>query len=111
MTHINTQSQDIFAIAGVSNLDTEQAASISGGTLDMSDYPNGKGQRVENLSGKYSNLGWFNNKASWYQVKGKRDWLVYPNKNFKGKPLRLKAGSKGNLTGFYNNDIESARVV
>lgn len=29
MTHTSAQSQDIFAIAGISNLDTEQAARIS----------------------------------------------------------------------------------
>lgn len=109
MTHINTQSQDIFAIAGVSNLDQEQAASISGGNLDMSNYANGQGSRLNDLSGNYYSLGWFNNKASWYQNKGKRDYIAYTGKNYTGKAYRLKAGTKGNLAGMANNNFESIR--
>lgn len=109
MTHINTQSQDIFAIAGVSNLDQEQAASISGGNLDMSNLPNGKGSRLNNLRGRYSSLGSFNNKASWYQNKGNRDYIAYTGKNFTGQAYRLRAGQKGNLGGMANNNFESIR--
>lgn len=109
MTHINNQAQDLFAIDGVQELTSESAAAVSGGTLDLSSLPSGKGSRLDNLSGRYSSLGSFNNKASWYQVKGNKDWLAYTGKNFTGQVYRLKAGAKGNLGGNANNNFESVR--
>ncbi|AKG22634.1 hypothetical protein [Calothrix sp. 336/3] len=107
----NIQSQDLFAIAGVSNIDEESAAAVSGGNLDLSDLRNGGGRRLNNLKGRFSSLGGFNNKASWYQLKGNRDWFVYTGKNFTGLRFRIKAGTKGNFAGLANNNIESARPV
>jgi hypothetical protein len=100
--------QDLFAISGVSSLDQESAAAVSGGNLNLSDLTNNRGTRVSLTSG-VRNLGFFNNRASWYQVTGRRDWLVYANNNYTGGARRLRAGTRGNLTGFFNNDIQSAR--
>ncbi len=109
MTYINKQSLDLFAIDSVQELSSESAAAVSGGNLDMSDLYNGKGSRLNNLKGSYRSLGWFNNKASWYQNKGKRDYIAYTGKNFTGKAFRLRAGTKYNLGGIPNNNFESLR--
>ncbi len=111
MTNITKQSLDLFAIDGLQDLSNESAAAVSGGNLDMSDLYNGQGYRLNNLKGSYSSLGSFNNKASWYQNKGNRDYIAYTGKNFTGIGYRLKAGTKGNLGGMANNNFESIRAV
>ncbi|AKG22636.1 hypothetical protein [Calothrix sp. 336/3] len=108
MSHF--QSQDLFAIAGVSNLNQESAAAVSGGTLTLSDFQNGKGT-VAAYNSSRTTLGGFNNKASWYRITGKRDWIVYVRTRFGGTSFRLKAGSSGNLFGVINNNIESIKLV
>ncbi len=114
MSNINQQSQDLFAIPGVNNLDQESAAAVSGGALQLSSGFNGTGARRTLLGGD-RNLGTpprasgFNNVASWYQVTGSRDWFVYTGFNYTGDRRRLRAGSKGNLSGSFNNTVSSAR--
>ncbi|MEH1840027.1 MAG: hypothetical protein V7L20_14965 [Nostoc sp.] len=110
----NKQIKDFYSIEAVQDLDHEAAATISGGdnTLSFSDKKDGKGARLNNLRGNFRSLGTrFNNRASWYKVKGKRDWIVYTGINFTGKIRRLKAGTHGNLTGPFDNDIASAMLV
>jgi hypothetical protein len=114
MSNINKESQNIFnQIAGVEELSNENAAAVSGGALALSDRPNGKGDR-RTLNGGDRNLGrapgvsGFNNRASWYQVSGNRDWIVWTGKNRTGQSRRLKAGSKNNFPAPFNNNIESA---
>ncbi|MBW4561805.1 MAG: hypothetical protein KME32_11745 [Mojavia pulchra JT2-VF2] len=116
MSNINQQSQDPFAIPGVSNLDQESAAAVSGGALLLSDGFNNRAAR-RRLNSSDRNLGsrpgvtGFNNKASWYEVTGLRDWIVYTGKNYTGNRRRLIAGTAGNFSGVFNNNIESARRV
>ncbi|MEH2205059.1 MAG: hypothetical protein V7K53_13440 [Nostoc sp.] len=105
----NKQIKDLYSIEVVQDLSHEAAATISGGGLDLSDGRNGDGARRNNIGRPVANLGSFNNKASWYQVTGRRDWIVYTGQNFTGKSRRLQAGTKGNFTGTFNNDIASAR--
>ncbi|MGF2039372.1 MAG: hypothetical protein RMZ43_029345 [Nostoc sp. CmiVER01] len=105
----NKQIKDLYSIEAVQDLDHEAAATISGGSLDLSDKQDGKGKRLNNIGRPRVNLYNFKNKASWYEVTGKRDWIVYTGVKFSGKSRRLKAGTKGNFTGPFNNDIESAR--
>ncbi|AKG22635.1 hypothetical protein [Calothrix sp. 336/3] len=100
------QSQDLFAIAGVSNLDQESAAAVSGGNLILTDLPFGRGERRTYTSSRRT-LGSFNNKASYYHVTGKKNWKVYYKINGQGGSRILKAGTRGNLTGIANNNIES----
>ncbi|MBW4616640.1 MAG: hypothetical protein KME21_26020 [Desmonostoc vinosum HA7617-LM4] len=109
----NKQIKDLYSIEAVQELSHEAAATISGGNLKFSDKKGGKGARRNFRPG----LGIrtfgssFNNRASWYEVTGKRDWIVYTGVNFTGQLRRLKAGTKGNLTGPFNNNIASASLV
>ncbi|MFN6497055.1 MAG: hypothetical protein RMX65_008630 [Nostoc sp. DedQUE01] len=106
----NKQIKDFYSIEAVQDLDHEAAATISGGVLNLSDKKDGKGARLNNLRGNFRSLGSrFNNRASWYEVTGRRDWIVYTGINFTGRTKRLKGGTHGNLTGFFNNNIVSAR--
>ncbi|MEH1834182.1 MAG: hypothetical protein V7L29_19445 [Nostoc sp.] len=105
----NKQIKDLYSIEAVQDLDHEAAATISGGSLDLSNLKDGKGRRLDNIANPRPSLGNFNNKASWYEVTGKRDWIVYTGQKFTGEHRRLKAGTKGNFTGPFNNDIESVR--
>ncbi|MEH2415220.1 hypothetical protein [Nostoc sp.] len=107
----NKQIKDLYSI-DVQDLSHEAAATISGGALDFSDKKDGKGARLNNLRGSFRSLGSrFNNRASWYEVTGKSDWIVYTGVNFTGRIRRLKAGTKGNLTGPFDNNIASAMPV
>ncbi|MEH2251855.1 hypothetical protein [Nostoc sp.] len=110
MSNINNQTQDLYSIESVQDLDHEDAATVSGGSLDLSDLRNGKGRRLNNLTRSYATLGSFNNKATWYDVKGPRSWFAWSGKNFTGQRFLLKAGTKGNLR-FSNNNIESVSPV
>lgn len=108
MSHINNQTQDLYSIELVQDVDHEAAATVSGGALYLSDYYNGKGYQVK-LTHAYYSLGSFNNKASWYNNTGDKDWYVYANKNYDGKPYVLKAHTKGNFYGYADNNWESAK--
>ncbi|MDZ8137867.1 MAG: hypothetical protein RM049_21595 [Nostoc sp. DedQUE04] len=105
----NQQIKDLYSIEVVQDLSHEAAATISGGALDLSDGSNGDGARRNNIGRAVASFRSFNNKASWYEVTGRRDWIVYTGVNFTGKSRRLQAGTKGNFTGTFNNDIASAR--
>jgi hypothetical protein len=108
----NKQIKDLYSIEAVQDLSHEAAATISGGNLKFSDKKDGKGARRNFLTGRgIRDLGSFNNRASWYEVTGKRDWIVYTGVNFTGKLRRLKAGTRGNLTGLFDNNIASASLV
>ncbi len=104
----NKQIKDLYSI-DVQDLSHEAAATISGGALDFSDKKDGEGVRRNNIGRAVASLGSFNNRASWYEVTGKRDWIAYTGENFTGKSRRLKAGTKGNFTGPFNNDIASVK--
>ena len=110
MSNIN-QTQDLYSIELVQDLDHEAAATVSGGALDLSSLRNGDGARLDNLRGRNASLGRFNNRASWYEVTGNRDWFVYTGENFTGSRRRLAAGSVNNFSGIFNNNVESARPV
>ncbi|MDZ7964572.1 MAG: hypothetical protein RM368_06300 [Nostoc sp. DedSLP03] len=105
----NKQIKDLYSIEAVQDLDHEAAATISGGSLDLSDLKGGKGKRLDNIAKARPSLGKFDKKASWYEVTGKRDWIVYTGKNFTGASRTLKAGTKGNFFSPFNNSIESAK--
>ncbi|OYD95805.1 hypothetical protein CDG76_12845 [Nostoc sp. 'Peltigera membranacea cyanobiont' 210A] len=105
----NKQIKNLYSIEAVQDLSHEAAATISGGALDLSDKRGGEGRRVNNIANTQRSLGGFNNKASWYEVTGNRDWLVYTGENFTGTFKRLKAGTKGNFTGSFNNNIASVK--
>ncbi|MDZ7955801.1 hypothetical protein [Nostoc sp. DedQUE09] len=110
MSNINKQTQDLYSIELVQDLDHEAAATVSGGALLLSNYPTNTGEKLT-VKGKSYSFGKYNNKASWYEVKGDKDWYAYSDKNFKGKRYLLKAGTKANLKNDANNNWESAQPV
>ncbi|MEH2001685.1 hypothetical protein [Nostoc sp.] len=107
MSNIKNQTQDLHSIELVQDLDHEAAATVSGGALDLSSLRNGEGSRLNNLTGRFSSLGSFNNIASWYEVTGNRNWYAWTGRNFTGTRYLLRAGRKGNLGGNANNNFES----
>ncbi|WP_414519361.1 hypothetical protein [Nostoc sp. PCC 9305] len=106
MSNINNQTQDLYSIELVQDLDHEAAATVSGGTLYISTGYNGTGNEI-GLNKGYTDLGSYKNKVSWYKVTGYKGWYAYTDKNYKGKAYYLKPGSQGNLGGNANNNIES----
>ncbi|MCC5669906.1 hypothetical protein LC653_40415 [Nostoc sp. CHAB 5784] len=111
MSHINNQTQDLYSIELVQDLDHEAAATVSGGALYLYDK---YGQKVliDELTGADPDLGSAKNKASSYKVTGTKDWKVWIEEGYKpGKGKTLYAGTSGDLTGTYNNNVESAKPV
>ncbi|MEH2358490.1 hypothetical protein [Nostoc sp.] len=111
MSNINNQTQDLYSIELVQDLDQETSATVSGGALVLSSNARGEGTRRTFSAARNRSLGSFNNIASWYEVTGKRDWFVYTGQNFSGRRLRLGAGKSNNLPASFNDDVESARPV
>jgi len=106
MSNINKQTQDLYSIELVQDLDHEAAATVSGGTLYISKGYNNTGDSI-GLDKGYTDLGSYKNKVSWYKVTGYKGWYAYTGKNYKGKRYYLKPGSQGNLSGDANENIES----
>jgi hypothetical protein len=111
------EAQNIFQqIPGLEEITNENAAAVSGGNLILSDFPNGFGIS-RTLVSSDSNLGLppnvsgFNNRASWYRITGNYDWVVYTGIARTGTPRLLRRGTRGNLTGVFNNSISSAYRV
>ncbi|MDZ7990745.1 MAG: peptidase inhibitor family I36 protein [Nostoc sp. EfeVER01] len=114
MSHINNQTQDLYSIELVQDLDHEAAATVSGGALRLYNGFNFQGQGKV-LTGADKNLGippgvsGFNNKASSYWVTGLKNWIVYTGNSYNGQSKLLVAGTKGNFSGIFNDNIQSAR--
>ncbi|MEH1840026.1 MAG: hypothetical protein V7L20_14960 [Nostoc sp.] len=107
----NKQIKDFYSIELVQDLDHEAAATISGGVLDLSQLNDGKGARLDDIKVATSSLGEFNKTASWYEVTGNKDWIAYTGEKFTGESRRLKAGTKGNFAGTFNNKIKSVKLA
>ncbi|MBD2452211.1 hypothetical protein H6G76_34955 [Nostoc sp. FACHB-152] len=110
MSQINNQTQDLNSIELVQDLDHESAATVSGGALVLSSLRDGEGTR-RTFNGRNPSLGNLNDRASWYEVTGTRDWFAYTGRNFTGTRRLLRAGTVNNLRGIFNNNFESARPV
>ncbi|MDZ7955803.1 MAG: hypothetical protein RMY16_18265 [Nostoc sp. DedQUE12b] len=108
MSNINNQTQDLYSIELVQDVDHEAAATVSGGALILSSLFNGRGTK-RTYTGRNSSLGRLNNIASWFEVTGSRDWFAWTGRNFTGTRYRLRAGRAGDLSGRANNNFESAR--
>ncbi|MEH2242934.1 hypothetical protein [Nostoc sp.] len=109
MSNINDQTQDLYSIELVQDLDHEAAATVTGGYLYLSTGYNGSGSETPPLGKAYPDLGGYDNKVSWYKVTGNKGWYAYTGKNYTGKGYYLKPGSKGNLGGYANNNWESVK--
>ncbi|MEH1960330.1 MAG: hypothetical protein V7L05_10685 [Nostoc sp.] len=106
MSNINNQTQDLYSVELVQDLDHEAAATVTGGTLYISTGYNGSGSETP-VGKAYTSLGGYNNKVSWYKVTGNTGWYAYTGQNYTGKKYYLAPGTQGNLGGYANNNIES----
>ncbi|MBN3872810.1 hypothetical protein, partial [Nostoc sp. JL33] len=64
------------------------------------------------LAKGYTDLGKYDNTASWYENTGNKGWYAYTGKYYTGDRYYLPPYSKGNFKGYSadaNNDIESVR--
>lgn len=123
MSTTDKQSQDLNQIAGVQDLNNENAAAVSGGVALLGNCFDFKG-RQRKLSAKpgqgFKSLGFFNNKASSIGITPGEEWSFWTGKNFKAGgdttavSITLGAGIY-NLNEFpfdlFNNDIESVKRI
>jgi Peptidase inhibitor family I36 len=109
-------SKDLFVIPGVSDLNQESAAAVSGGALILYDGRNGTGARRTLISGD-RNLGFppgvsgFNNRASSYRVTIPSRWRVYTGINYTGASRIVSFAGTRNFLFPFNNTISSARRI
>ncbi|WP_375507139.1 hypothetical protein [uncultured Nostoc sp.] len=109
MSNINTQ--DLYSIELVQDLDHEDAATVNGGKLYLSGGYNNTGYEIAASKG-IKDLGKYDDTASWYQVTGNKGWYAYTGKYYTGDEYYLAPYSKGNFKGNLagaNDDIESIR--
>ncbi|XHR82930.1 MAG: beta/gamma crystallin-related protein [Gloeotrichia echinulata GP01] len=110
MTNINNQSQFLDKIAGLEDLDHENAAVCSGGKITLFDGPNLTGESVSFVA-DVKNLGNFdfNDKASSIRVFGGHSWQLFGNVHFRGANNIFGPGSY-NL-GALNNQVSSLKKL
>ncbi|MFK0732270.1 MAG: beta/gamma crystallin-related protein [Gloeotrichia echinulata HAB0833] len=108
MTNINNQSQVLDKIAGLEDLDHENAAVCSGGRITLYDGRNKTGTAVSFGGGSVANLTrfGFNNKASSIGITNGQTWTLWRDANFKGNSITYGPGHY-NLAGIFNNSISS----
>lgn len=108
MTNINNQSQVLDKIAGLEDLDHENAAVCSGGIAILYDRRNFSGDSRILFGGSSGTLGNFNNKAASIEIFSGL-WKFWTRKNFSGSNVTLGVGAyrlEGSLNTF-NDNIES----
>ncbi|MEH2317038.1 hypothetical protein [Nostoc sp.] len=113
MSNINNQTQDLYSIELVQDLDHEAAATVSGGVpgLVLTTDADGEGSR-RTFTGDNPSLGTFDNETSWFSLdEGNKDWFVYTGENFRGRRGFVKAGTSANFNSTFNDNIESAKPV
>jgi Peptidase inhibitor family I36 len=109
MSYINNQTQDLYSIELVQDLDYETAATVSGGALRLWSGFNGTGASIV-LTGAGSIPANFNNVASSYRVTGNQLWYGYTGFNYTGTRFLLTPSGVKNLLGNANNSISSVRL-
>lgn len=115
MTHINTQSLDLFAIDSVQDLSHEAAATVSGGAVVADvvlwDRQIGKGRSFSTNKAipDLRKVG-FNNIASAVQVTNNQKWAFYDLPNFKGK-VEIVGPDEARRLVKLNNRVSSLRAI
>ncbi|MBE9106897.1 hypothetical protein IQ229_18785 [Nostoc cf. edaphicum LEGE 07299] len=113
MSHINNQTQDLYSIDLVQDLDQEAAATVSGGALIL--YSHTGASRIITSSDK--NLGAppgvanFNNVASSYRVTNNQLWYGYTGLHYTGTRFLLAGSAIKNLLGGAKKTISSVRLA
>jgi hypothetical protein len=116
MSHISKQTQDLYSIELVQDLDQEAAATVSGGLLTLYDTVVGLGPlRITTVSdrnlGKDPNIDDFDNRASSYRVTPGQVWRAYTLPNYQGLSILLTPSGRKSLLGFFNNRISSVHRI
>jgi Peptidase inhibitor family I36 len=116
MSNINNQTQDLYSIELVQDVDHEAAATVSGGALILWSGFNATGNR-RFITAADSNLGRapgvtnFNNVASSYRVTLGQRWAAYTGFNFTGRRFVLSSSTLRNFPSDRNNVISSVRRI
>jgi hypothetical protein len=116
MSKLNNQSIDLFAIPCVQNLTNENAAAVSGGTLQLTDVtlysePDalglqfGSNKKIENLG----DFGFNDGTASIF-VSNDQTWRFYENANFEGDYRDVGPGEFVNI-GDFGMTISSFQAI
>jgi hypothetical protein len=112
MSNIN-QTQDLFALDTVQDLDNESAAAVSGGVADVILH-SGTGQQGRSLetNNKIANLSNFNfNNITSSVAVNSGTWRFYTKPNFKGAYIDVESDTARDLPGKFNNSISSLRSI
>ena len=111
MTNINNQSQVLDKIAGLEDLDHENAAVCSGGNITLFDGANLTGSSVSFVT-SVPNLAifGFNDKASSVRVLAGHSWRLFENVNYGGFGSRVLGPGTYNLTAINNISSSLLRI-
>lgn len=114
MSNINNQTQDLFALGTMQDLDNESAAAVSGGLADVTLHSNSgqKGRTLETNKG-IANLGkyGFNDITSSVAVTNDQVWRFYSDANFKGKYIDVGPDEARDLPREFNDRISSLKSI
>ncbi|MCC5647091.1 beta/gamma crystallin family protein [Nostoc sp. CHAB 5824] len=113
MSNINNQTQDLYSIELVQNLDHEDAATVSGGAaLELYDGSNFRNQLVQTNNGT-GNVGDRVNDRTTSIVVNEGVWRFYTDSQFQGVSADLGPGRYANIgLGIIPNDsITSFRRI
>jgi hypothetical protein len=114
MSNINNQTQDLFALGTMQDLDNESAAAVSGGLADVTLHSDSgqKGRTLETNKG-IANLGkyGFNNITSSVAVTNNQVWRFYSDANFQGKYIDVGPDEARDLPREFNDRISSLKSI
>ncbi|MHC5774114.1 beta/gamma crystallin-related protein [Nostoc sp.] len=116
MSQINNQTQDLYSIELVQDLDHEASATVSGGaSAQVFTDPNFSGTSSDVFNSDISlfNPDVFNDKISSIKVFSGQ-WTFWSDSNFSGSGIILGPGEYSDLSqfygGVYNDVISSAKI-
>lgn len=114
MSNINNQTQDLFALGTMQDLDNESAAAVSGGLADVTLYSDsGQSGRTLKTNKKIANLvkSGFNDITSSVAVTNNQVWRFYSDVNFKGKYFDVGPDEARDVPGKFNDKISSLKSI
>jgi Beta/Gamma crystallin len=111
MKNINNQSQALDKIAGLEDLNHENAAVCSGGRIDLFDGAGLTGANVSFIAFVTDLRSYaFNDKASSIRITSGESWQLFENVNYQGASGIFGSGTF-NLPANLNNIVSSAKRV
>ncbi len=108
MTNINNQFQSLDKISGLEDLNHENAAVCSGGSITLYDGKDNTGLSVT-FSTSVPNLGTsnFDNVASSIRITPGETWRLFRNVNYGGLNTPVYTAGAYNLGLLFNNQVSS----